>query len=449
MRAILARYIKRSVDCLFRKILARPGIRAYLQGLWGKYRKEVTGAVADAGELAELLPLNARMEPSGSVEGARLNLLVPAVSVRHVFGGIATALQLFDALRPHFTCCRIIVTDEVSVGPSADAFFGGWPVVSLDEPGPVGDHIVVAGSRWMRSLPVGENDFFMATAWWTAHHGFALLQQMMKLHATAEGRRLLYLIQDYEPGFYPWSARHVLARSTYARAEQTVALVNSQELAEHLNRQGHRFVHQLVFDPRLNPALASLRYHLAGTKKARILLAYTRPSVERNAFPLVVAALRSWAATYSEARHWKILGLGEDFTPIDLGCGCVLESLGKLTLQGYAELLAEAAVGLSLMVSPHPSYPPLEMAAYGLRVLTNSFSTKDLSTFSRQITSISEFSAEGLATALIQLTHQFDQLSMQKRYFVPHEINLPPTYLDSKPLRAEDLLGLVEKLKGG
>lgn len=449
MRAIFGGYLRRSVGYLIRKILAHPSLRNRLQTLWETYRKEVTVAVADAGELAELLPLNIRKEASGLEGSCRLNLLVPAVSVQHVFGGIATALQLFDALRGHFDCCRIVVTDEVSAQPGADAFFGGWPIVSLDMPGPAGNHIVVAGSRWMRSLAVDRNDFFMATAWWTAHHGFAVLQQMEQLHALGAGRRLLYLIQDYEPGFYPWSARHVLARSTYARAEQTVALINSHQLADHLHQQGHRFIHQTVFDPRLNPALAVLRNHLAGTGKSRILLAYARPGVERNAFPLVVATLRAWVATYPEARHWKIIGLGENFMPVDLGCGCVLESLGKLRLQEYAALLAEAAVGLSLMVSPHPSYPPLEMAAYGLQVLTNTFSTKDLSTFSKQITSVSELSAEGLASALAQLADQFDQLPMQMRYFLPHDINLPPTYLDTEPLSADDIRGLAEKLKGG
>lgn len=448
MRTVLVGYAKRSVDFLIRKMLARPRIRAYLQALWAKYRKEMTGAVADAGDLAELLPLNLQRSTSGT-GGSRLNLLVPAVSVQHVFGGIATALQLFDALRIHFDSCRIIVTDETCAKPDPAAYFGHWPIVALDAPSPDVDHLVVAGSRWGHLLSVHENDSFMATAWWTAYHGISLLKQMDALYSPNRNRRLLYLIQDYEPGFYPWSARHVLARSTYAHGGQTVALVNSQQLADYLHLQGHHFVHQAVFDPRLNPELAALRDGFDGVEKSKTLLVYARPGVERNAFPLVIATLRSWVDAYPEANQWKVLGLGENFVPIDLGHGCKIESLGKLTLSEYAALLAGASVGLSLMVSPHPSYPPLEMAAYGLNVLTNSFSTKDLSRFSEQIASVSELSVDNLASALKQLTIQFDQLPQQKRYFSPYGVCLPPAYLDKTLLSEADIRSLVGAFKGG
>ena len=40
------------------------------------------------------------------------------------------------------------------------------------------------------------------------------------------------------------------------------------------------------------------------------------------------------------------------------------------------------------MVSPHPSYPPLEMATFGVKVITNTFSNKDLKDFSPNIISL-------------------------------------------------------------
>ena len=63
--------------------------------------------------------------------------------------------------------------------------------------------------------------------------------------------------------------------------------------------------------------------------------------------------------------------------------GHKLRNLGKLTMQDYDRVLRTAQIGLSLMLSPHPSYPPLEMAAYGMVVVTNRYGTKDLSIYGR------------------------------------------------------------------
>jgi hypothetical protein len=43
----------------------------------------------------------------------------------------------------------------------------------------------------------------------------------------------------------------------------------------------------------------------------------------------------------------------------------------------YAELLRDHDVGLSLIATPHPSLVPLEMAAAGMVVVTNTFANKD------------------------------------------------------------------------
>ena len=60
------------------------------------------------------------------------------------------------------------------------------------------------------------------------------------------------------------------------------------------------------------------------------------------------------------------------------------------------------------MISPHPSYPPIEMAHLGLLVLTNRHETKDLSTWHSNITSTSDLSADGLAGRLSELCRRFE-----------------------------------------
>ena len=59
--------------------------------------------------------------------------------------------------------------------------------------------------------------------------------------------------------------------------------------------------------------------------------------------------------------------------------GIVIKSLGKLTIEGYIQHLEKSHIGISLMASPHPSYPPLEMATFGLYTITNKFENKDIS----------------------------------------------------------------------
>jgi hypothetical protein len=60
-------------------------------------------------------------------------------------------------------------------------------------------------------------------------------------------------------------------------------------------------------------------------------------------------------------------------------------------------MLCRAAMGISLMLSPHPSYPPLEMAEAGLITLTNSYDGKDLSLRSDNIVSIDVLTPATLA----------------------------------------------------
>jgi hypothetical protein len=371
------------------------------------YRQEQNLSAASSGhEIAEVLPIDARRAKSQGK--TRLNLLVPAVSQCHVFGGIETALQAFDALRPYFDQARIIVTDEAAPQPRTDAYYGNWPIVTMASDAPPVNHIVPAGSRWAQTLPVHEQDHFMATAWWTAHNALALLswQQMQVPEAVA--RRMLYLIQDYEPGFYPWSSRYLLARATYEQPLRTIALMNSKWLADYLQAQGYVFPTQRVLQPRLHPVLAAVRSQKATFAKERIVLVYGRPSTERNAFSLIVASLRIWAIQYSQAAQWRLVSAGEDFAPIDLGNACTLHSVGKLDIEEYADLLSRTAVGFSLMVSPHPSYPPLEMAAFGVHVVINRFANKDLSAISPLLVPATPSNPAGFAAALLALTKTFD-----------------------------------------
>ena len=76
------------------------------------------------------------------------------------------------------------------------------------------------------------------------------------------------------------------------------------------------------------------------------------------------------------ADEWELLFIGESIPPIQLGNNVVIHQAPWSSYEDYARLLRSSAVGLSLMLSPHPSYPPLEMGICGMLSVTSTFSVK-------------------------------------------------------------------------
>jgi hypothetical protein len=194
-----------------------------------------------------------------------------------------------------------------------------------------------------------------------------------------------------------------------------VGIFNTSLLADYFKAQGLAYRQGVVFEPTLNSGLREslfLARNNIDVPRERRLVVYARPGTPRNAFTLICEALRVWGWSDPAAKEWDVVAPGELTEDIDLG-PVRLRALGKLSIDAYAELLSTSAVGLSLMVSPHPSYPPLEMAAFGMGVVTNAYSNKNLSTFSENIRSVSVMSPEAIAEALKTMCAASMQRSMR------------------------------------
>ena len=395
-------------------------------------------------DLPELTPIAARRDeaagrvPADGVPAAhdggrsgadapplRLNLLLPGASPRHVFGGAATALALFEALH-RGEQRRILVTDERELESVDPRRFAGWEVVTLDSlqrGGPASGAapvLIPMAERGGRTLPIHANDRFMATAWWTAHHARALARWQKQAFGLVRTRPFIYLIQDYEPGFYPWSARFALADQTYGFGEEAVAVFNTLGLRRYVAARHAAFAQEFVFEPVLNAELAGCLADAASeaspgiSPRQRRILIYGRPSVPRNAFALIVQGLRQWVAADPAASGWSVVSLGEAHPDVPLGAPpgalrpVVIASRGKVGLPEYAALMRESAIGIGLMLSPHPSYPPLEMAAFGMRVLTNRFEGKALGEQHPNIHDLPEPTPQAIAAGLSALVSRFE-----------------------------------------
>jgi hypothetical protein len=392
-------------DSIFRKLLVNPLIRPLARRLFHRFRSSLIPLPTDVPEIAPITPV------PGSFPGQRITLLAPSINQEHLFGGMATALALFSEIRNHCRpdiSFRVVVLDQ-HPHPEAAARLPGFVTAVPEADRPESLLLTSLASSGERRLSVSPGDLFLATSWWSAYAGLRLIRHQSEFYRQP-ARPMVYLIQDYEPAFYNWSSRFILAESTYYPIHRIHAILNTQLLRDFFHGRGFRFEKEYVLEPRLNPELhAYLKTDIRkySVRKHRILV-YGRPNVPRNAFEILLMALHRWSETSPhKVGSWELLSVGESHDTVELKNGVQLRSLGKLELNRYAEYMKESAIGISFMISPHPSYPPLEMAHFGMLTLTNRFAGKDLANWHDNITSLENMTPESIADTLDDLIRAF------------------------------------------
>lgn len=335
-------------------------------------------------------------------DGLRLNLMIPTVTKEFIFGGITTAVHIFDELAKELHAKRrIIVTDGMDLEFDQN-LFRGYSIYTCDQDSADDLQIMPYYDRRGHSFPMGKNDIFVASAWWSAYCAFPVLDWQAKAYGIPM-QKMIYLVQDYEPFFYPWSTRYVMAESTYKTDYPVLAVYNTKILRDYFHLEGYKFFREYYFEPALNRKLkAYLEQHPVLQKKKQILL-YGRPNTARNCFELIVTALREWVKRQPDVEEWQVLSAGETFSDIVISDKLTVKCLGKLTLDEYAKTMQESYLGVSIMVSPHPSYPPLEMSTFGIKTITNCYANKDLSGFNENIISLQHYSPRDIAEKMLEL----------------------------------------------
>jgi O-antigen biosynthesis protein len=332
--------------------------------------------------------------PDSAAEG-RVSLVLPTLSSKAIFGGIATGVDLlFASARTLDVRPRLVVddfgdpTDFSYIESAANRYAFKFDEVE-----------VVSRSARTQPLSVRSSDLFFSFSSWMALNLRGLLFQQANRFPAARPRPLVSIIQEYEPAFFPMSSTYMMLRAALDGRQRTFGIINSEELHRYLRLQGHAFEREFVIPLRMSKSLKRARRRVDAPKEKTILV-YGRPNHRRNCFPAVVAGLKAFVHGYPEYRDWRLESAGSSHKAIDLGAGKLLASLGMLPLDQYAHKLESAGVGLSLMASPHPSYPPLEMAHFGVRTITNLFTCKDLSKAHENILSVEDVLPETIADAL-------------------------------------------------
>jgi GT2 family glycosyltransferase len=296
---------------------------------------------ADASDVARVEALHQTHAAPFDVQS--VNWFIPDID-SPFYGGINTAFRIADHLtRHHGVRNRFVVWGAPAEEFVRSALAAAFPRLADAE-------IVFhdGTEEALAALPAA--DVGIATLWITAYQ---------LLHA-AGLRRKFYLVQDYEPSFYPAGTLYGLAEETYRLG--LYSLCNTDNLRrvveEEYGGRGRSF----------QPAVDGRVFHADGRHEPRpedpvTVFVYARPGHWRNCWELTSTALRELKRR--RGAGVRIVTAGSRYTAADED----MTHLGLLDWRETGRLYRTCDVGLAVQLSRHPSYLPLELMACGVPVV--------------------------------------------------------------------------------
>jgi SAM-dependent methyltransferase len=294
-----------------------------------------------------------------------LTILTDSVDPDRLFGDVATAMVVGVFVARRLKAGLRLVTRDVAPDPGA---FGGIiraHRVDLDAPTdfvhlPPGDH---------RPLPLGDEDIVLATSWRTARAALGSMNPA----------RVLYLMQEDERMFYPHGDQRLRCSELLSEPGLRV-LVSTRELFDHLANGPDPLLrireHGLWFKPAFPPFRRPSGPQQPRSGKQNFFF-YTWPNNDRTPYwrglEALHAAMREGVLTPDQ---WNIHFVGRELPDMELPGGVRPWVWARLAWAEYVELVSTMDLGLCLMDTPHPSYPPLDLAASGAVVVTNTHGSK-------------------------------------------------------------------------
>jgi len=293
--------------------------------------------------------------------GRRLSVVTDGIDPDRLHGGVGTAIILGILLAQHLRAGLRLITRRQEAEPSqlvsvlaANGLRWEDEIEFLHAPSGVGDDV-----------PVGDADLFLTTSWWTTK----------TTRRAVDPRRILYLLQEDERSFYPHGDERLRCAEALSDTELHF-VVNSRMLYQHLIQGPEPLVsirdRGIWFEPAFPETLFYDDREQRAQRRTKNFFFYARPENLRN---LYWRGLEAVGAAIEEAilppNDWRFVFGGRKIERIVLPCGVSPEIRENLPWAEYAALIRQIDLGLSLMDSPHPSYPPLDLAASGAVVVTN------------------------------------------------------------------------------
>ena len=312
-----------------------------------------------AGRFRDLSALPIYAAPSSGRR--RLTVVTDSVSPGSLYGGVGTAL-VFAALAATRLDAGLRLTTRIEPADGA-TIASVLEVHGIPWTGNIEIlHAPRGGDGPGRDVPSSPEDVFLTTSWWTT---WATRQSVPR-------SRISYLLQEDERMFYPYGDDHLRCSETLSDPD-VLYLVNSGLLLEHFRAEGLA-PGAVAFEPSFPRSV----YHPGPARTGkRNLFFYARPYNARNMYWRGLEALNAAIEEgVLDPQDWEFHFAGHGAEHVALPRGAVPRFPGLMDWKQYATFIRTIDVGLSLMYTPHPSYPPLDLAAVGAVVVTNRFGVK-------------------------------------------------------------------------
>lgn len=332
-----------------------------------------------------LTPLRTYFLPE--LQTHRVNIVTDSVSSGSLFGGVGTALILAALLANKLNAqLRIITRNERPEPKNIENLLSLYGIKLEHEI----QFKFAECCDQKYELDIVKNDLFITTSWWTTA---ATLPSV-------SNDKIVYLLQEDERMFYPFSDNRFKCE-TILRNSNIRFLINTKLLFDHFVQDG--FDNIKAQATWFEPAFPARIYHPRPKNRdeKRKFFFYARPNNPRNLFYLGIEVIeQAVLQQVLDLDLWEIYLVGKDIPDVTFGDGYVPRKCENLTWSEYAELIGTIDLGLSLMYTPHPSYPPLDLVASGAVVVTNQFAGKhDLSRYSPNLI-CAELDCDALIEAL-------------------------------------------------
>ncbi|HEV7253776.1 MAG TPA: glycosyltransferase [Mesorhizobium sp.] len=360
-------------------------------------------------------------------EPRRVNLILATIDFRTTFGGYLGMFHLALRLKREGLNVRIVLTEPTQFNPDQ------WREDIQKYPGVTNlfDEVELA-YRFDRSEPVrcSPDDQFIATNCRAAHIAHKAHEQLGK-------ERFMFMVQEYEPLFLPMNSISALFQQSYRFPQfdlfSTTHLrdfFRQQKLGVFAGPDGrnlHAVFHDAIlkFSPRVSD--------MSGRERRILFDGHPERHAARSLYELGMKALADLVASPDFDRdEWKLFAMGsmDAARKLHLAPGVDIELMPKLDLQADFDRLPQHDVGLSLMLAPHPSLVPLEMAAAGMWAVTNTFMNKtaeSLQAVSSNIIAI-EPTLEGVVGGLKEAMSRVDHYDERIK---GAEVNWPTDWRDA------------------
>lgn len=339
-----------------------------------------------AARFRSLLPLRVYTAPRS---GSCVNLVTDSVNAGSLFGGVATSI-IFSALlaEKKGAKLRIITRTEKA---------NEWNV----------RHVLECNSiNWTKNIDfvfadifnerveteIGDRDFFVTTSWWTTS---SVLRSIPE-------ERVFYLLQEDERMFYPYGDDYLLCTELLKNSKLTF-IINTKLLYDHFVESGFWNIRDrgIWFEPSFD--IRTFFRESRGPREKKKFFFYARPNNLRNLFYRGLDAIeRAVSLGTLELDGWELYFVGIDVPNVQFGSSYHPHRIGNVSWAEYGALVRGMDLALCLMYSPHPSYPPLDLAASGAVVVTNRFGQKkNLDMYSKNIL-CSDLDVDSLAAGIAQ-----------------------------------------------